>query len=378
MLEHKSLVVLQPTSFCNIDCSYCYLPERAVRNRMSDLVAAATFGAVFGAKALTKPVAFLWHLGEPLAVKPAFYERAFEACARSAAGASYTHSFQTNGILLDDKWIELIKRHQVRIGVSVDGPAEVHDAKRTNRRGEGTHSQVMAGVELLRQAGIPFSTISVLTEASLERPDEMFDFYLQNGLFDVAFNVEEVEGAHRQSSLAEVGALSLYKSFLGRFLQRIDETGGAVKVREVWGIARTLTRSSGSITNTMSEAFRILNVAANGDFSTWCPELITAATLGKRSFIIGNVMTTSIDEAAKSAVFKALSHEIEVGKAKCKAECAYWRFCGGGSPSNKFFEHGRLDVAETMTCRIHVKATADVVMDYMANALQGDARHAAI
>src|SRR5207253_80463 len=90
---------------------------------------------------------------------------------------SFTYTVQTNATLINDEWIRLFKRHGVVVGVSIDGPAFIHDHHRRDGHGTGTHGKVMAGVAKLRDARIPFSVIAVLTDFSLDHPDAMFDFF---------------------------------------------------------------------------------------------------------------------------------------------------------------------------------------------------------
>ena len=89
------------------------------------------------------------------------------------------------------------------IGVSIDGPAALHDANRVTRGGRGSFVQAMRGIERLRAHDIGISVLSVLTAQSIDRPDEMFNFFVDAGLGKVAFNVEEIEGPNLTSSLVE-------------------------------------------------------------------------------------------------------------------------------------------------------------------------------
>src|SRR5262245_929468 len=95
---HRPLVVLQPTTFCNIDCQYCYLPDRSKTKRMSISVIRRIAAEVFGSNLFDGEIAFLWHLGEPLSVPPDFYEEAFSEIARISLeyNRSHAHVFQTN------------------------------------------------------------------------------------------------------------------------------------------------------------------------------------------------------------------------------------------------------------------------------------------
>src|SRR5262245_6188302 len=103
------LLVIQPTPFCNLDCSYCYLPDRLNTRKMSPTTLERTFDWVFSSGLATEPFELLWHAGEPMVMPPAFYDRAAELLARhDPDGTRVTQSFQTNGTLIDDEWCRLI------------------------------------------------------------------------------------------------------------------------------------------------------------------------------------------------------------------------------------------------------------------------------
>jgi len=149
-------------------------------------------------------LSIVWHAGEPLAVPISFYQEAFQAIDElSLSRKRICHSIQTNGTLINDGWCEFIKNHDIRIGLSIDGPELVHDAHRKDRRGQGTHARVMEGVRCLRKHGIDFHVIAVVTERSLDYPDEVFNFFLENGMHQIGFNIEEIEGTNASSTLSQ-------------------------------------------------------------------------------------------------------------------------------------------------------------------------------
>lgn len=371
MNAYRTLVVLQATTFCNINCQYCYLPDRAKTQRMSLDVIRRVAEEVFSSDLVEEPFVFLWHLGEPLAVPIAFYEEAFAEFARinQAYQRTYVHSFQTNATLINEQWVNLIKRYQIKLGISLDGPAFLHDRQRVTRSGKGTHAGVLRGVEILQAHDVPFSVIAVLTDFALDYPDKFFDFYRNLGIDNVGFNIDEIEGIHTSTSFARNNAVERYKFFLTRLLQLSDQHQGAVKFREVWTNLRTITLGTDEPYNTTNQPLRILNVDARGNFSTFCPELVAASSEKYSNFVMGNILRDSLADLAANPVFQLVHREIEDGVALCKSTCAYWNFCGGGAPSNKFFEHGRFDVAETTTCRIHKQATIDVLVEYLEEKL---------
>ncbi|MDI1465402.1 GRRM system radical SAM/SPASM domain protein [Catellatospora sp. KI3] len=360
-LRYRTLVVLQPTTFCNIDCSYCYLTERGSSNRMSPQVQRAAFERVLSSELVQDPVVFLWHLGEPLSVPPRFYEEAFATAAEVAQqhGRSISHGFQTNATLVNEAWVELIRRHRVKVGVSIDGPAFIHDRVRVDRKGRGTHADVMRGVRLLQQAGIGFGAISVLTDFTMDYPEQYYDFFVEAGIDDIGFNIDEVEGGNTTSSFGPQASTQRYERFLERLLDRAAHHHGAVKIREIWTNLAALAFGGEEPVNNTNMPMRIINIDRRGDVTTFCPELVTSG------ITMGNVLVDRIDEMLSNPVFQRVSDEIATGVQLCRQTCQYWRFCGGGSPSNKFFEHGRFDVAETRTCQVHKKATVDVLLRHL-------------
>ncbi|MDI1285324.1 MAG: radical SAM protein, partial [Reyranella sp.] len=180
------MVIIQPTPFCNINCSYCYLPDRSNKHVLSQATVTRLFTELFASGWTNPEITILWHAGEPLAVPISFYREAFATIEglRPKDGprpVRVKHSFQTNGMLITDAWCDLFKEWDVGIGVSIDGPRELHDFHRKTRSGAGTFDKTIAGIRCLREAGYPFHVLSVLSRASLEMPEEMLAFYISEG-----------------------------------------------------------------------------------------------------------------------------------------------------------------------------------------------------
>ena len=146
------LLVVQPTPFCNLDCSYCYLPDRANTRRMTLDTLEQVFRWVFSSGLVREPFTLLWHAGEPLVVPVAWYEAAAALLRRHGEGRPpVTQSVQTNATLIDEEWCDYFRRHEVEVGVSVDGPAFLHDRHRRTRQGRGTLDKVLHGIHLLTE-----------------------------------------------------------------------------------------------------------------------------------------------------------------------------------------------------------------------------------
>lgn len=166
------LLVVQPTPFCNINCSYCYLPDRQSTRRMTSAALEQTFRWVFASGLVQAPFTLLWHAGEPLVLPVAFYQQADELLRRhNVDNVPVLKSFQTNATLIDADWCAYLRQPDIHLGVSVDGPAFLHDRHRKTRQGQGTLDRVLRGIHLLHEHGIPFQVISVLTQDALDYPD---------------------------------------------------------------------------------------------------------------------------------------------------------------------------------------------------------------
>ena len=160
-----TLLVLQASPFCNINCDYCYLPNRTSTRRMSMQVLASAIEKTYASDLVRGELTIIWHAGEPLAVPISWYEEALATISVTApTEANIVHSIQSNGTLLNQRWCDFIKSHDIRVGLSIDGPDFLHDLHRKTRRGDGSHRAAMRGLQLLKDNDIPFHVIAVITQ----------------------------------------------------------------------------------------------------------------------------------------------------------------------------------------------------------------------
>ena len=261
-----------------------------------------------------------------------------------------SHNIQTNGTLLNQAWCNLIKKYKVKIGVSLDGPAFIHDAHRKTRKGLGTHASVMRGVSFLQANNIDFSVIAVLTENSLDYPDEILNFFRENNIQDVGFNIDEIEGANQSSSLEKIGVEERYRAFMKKLYELAKQTNGKLRIREFDEIKNFIYKQR-DITKGQFTPFIMVNIKYNGEFSTFSPELLSMESNTYGDFIIGNLLYDTFDSVCETAKFKQMHEDIQAGVDLCKRTCQYFSLCGGGAPSNKYFENGSFRTSETMYCR---------------------------
>lgn len=361
-----NLVVIQPTTFCNLDCDYCYLPERQLKHKFALELLEPTFRNLFSSPYLKGKFTVVWHAGEPLTVSASFYESAFEVINSISQKFNvnqfpFEHSIQTNATLINQFWCDLIKKYNIRVGVSLDGPAFLHDAHRKTRTGLGTHSSTMRGISYLNKNSIEFSVIAVLTQESLQYPDEIFNFFVENKITKVGFNIEESEGANQDSSLSKAGTDSRYRDFMIRLYDLVKQFKNSLEVREFERVKRSIL-NGGDITLGQSYAFTIISIDHKGDFMTFSPELLSMDSSEYGKFVLGNVVTDSFESVCRTEKFKKINSDIQSGVELCRETCQYFSLCGGGAPANKYFENGSFKSTETMYCRYTQKILTDIVL----------------
>jgi uncharacterized protein len=358
-------VVVQPTPFCNINCSYCYLPQRNVTTVMEQSTVTTLFAKVFSSGWTRDGLTVIWHAGEPLVVPVCFYQTAFEAIeALRPASLQLRHSIQTNGMLITAEWCDLFKKWDVGVGVSIDGPKHLHDAHRVTRTGRGTFDKTLAGIRMLRGANVPFHVISVLSQGGMKVPQEMLDFYLSEGIDNICFNVEESEGDHVSGLFAAGDAQESFKRFLSDFWRLARQSGRVQFVREIDGMLPRVFRPDQSVMkNSQVQPFGMLNVDCHGNVSSFSPELLGLKHADYNDFIVGNINTDSLEDMRVGAPMSAMLRDISAGVDACRESCEYFSVCGGGAPVNKLAENGSFRTTRTSFCGLTQMVPIDLILD---------------
>ena len=182
------MVVLQGTSFCNLNCSYCYLSEQSRRNKsmMGMPTIETTFEKLFSSQYIKEALLVSWHTGEPLVLKPSYYRKAIDTIlkvkkSKSLSNFKIRFDIQTNGTLIDQEWCDLINEFDgiLAIGISCDGPAFLHDIYRKNWSDKPTHNLTHAGMKLLCDNNIKFDVIAVISPETLDYPVEFLEYFSQ-------------------------------------------------------------------------------------------------------------------------------------------------------------------------------------------------------
>jgi uncharacterized protein len=344
-------VVLQPTTWCNLDCRYCYLPLRKLKHQMPLEVAETLAEAVAQFEDSGHPIGVIWHGGEPLAVgqqKFAALLAPFEALRR--AGRVH-HYVQTNATLITETWCDLLVAYDVRVGVSIDAV----NAERVDLRGKPAIDRILRGITYLRVHGIPFSIISVVSNTGIAMPLELLEFLTTLGCHSVGFNIEETEGINtdRQPPTAVQA-----EEFWRRVLSWTREHPAAPPVREVERLAEylRLIRSGQRAEWDRRRLDPIPTVSWKGDVVLLSPELADTPAPEYGDFVAGNVLERPLTEILRDAHRLSYVRDFLTGLDRCQAECEFFDFCRGAQAANRYFENGSLMTTETNYCRVSRQA----------------------
>ena len=360
------LLVVQPTPFCNIDCRYCYLPDRNSKAVVARQTLHNLFSQVFASGWVGDNLSVVWHAGEPMVLPIDFYRAAFCMIDRlKPAGVEVAHSFQTNGTLIDGAWCAFFAEERIGVGVSIDGPKQFHDRYRLTRAGRGTFDRTMAGIRLLRRHQVPFHVISVLSAASMAAPHEMFDFFVEEGIEQVCFNVEESEGDHVSESFGEAGVEAAYYRFLSEFWRLSAAVPGKITfIREIEHAIRQVIRPADApFCNQLVEPFAIISMDWAGNISTFSPELLGLMNPAYDDFLLGNINHDFLIDVPRRPNLTRMLADIQAGVEMCREHCEYFSVCGGGEPVNKLAENGSFASSETTYCRLTKMRATDLVLD---------------
>lgn len=314
---------------CNLHCSYCYYPDGSGRSGapvhpMSDVLLEKLIRETIEANEIQE-VTFTWHGGEPLLAGLDFFRRAVALQKRHAGGKRIVNTLQTNGTLLTADWAAFFRDNGFLVGLSLDGPEDIHDRFRADRGGHPTFSRVMRGLELLHRAGVAFNTLTTVNVRSEGRGAEVYRFlrgvgsrYLQ--LLPVAepdgraFNVSATGFGQFLCDVFDLWVRSdVGETFVSQFDAALCSWCGLPAGTCVYG--RTCAD--------------VLTVECNGDVYA-CDHFADAAHR------LGNLSQASLSELfAQSCRVQFVTDKMNTLPGECR-RCPWLPACGGECPQHRF------------------------------------------
>ncbi|MBP7050167.1 MAG: anaerobic sulfatase maturase [Phycisphaerae bacterium] len=327
-MQPFTLLIKPSGSDCNVDCAYCFYKSRASeighgRQRMSDEVLERLVKDYLG---LRFPLSgFAWQGGEPTLMGLGFFRKAVELQKRyGVAGQEVGNSIQTNAILLDNAdWCRFLHENKFLVGVSIDGPKELHDHHRRDLGGHGTWDRVMAAIRRMKGSGVEYNTLTLVNRLTADHADEIFDFLVGLGVRYLQF-IPCVEVDPQSGQVAEFSVTpKQYGDFLCRVFDRWIAFGpDKLSIRDFDSVLCHCIGGRHTICTFDRQCSQYVVVEHQGDVFP-CDFFV------EPRWRLGNIFETPIEQLANCVQKKAFARMKGNLANKCLV-CRHLAICRGG------------------------------------------------
>jgi uncharacterized protein len=322
---------------CNLGCSYCYYLEKehlyskSDSIRMSDEVLEAYI--VQHINASPDPVIqFSWHGGEPTVLGLDYFHKIVKVQRKyKPPKKRIVNGIQTNGTLLTEEWCSFLAKEGFSVGLSLDGPREIHDKYRLTKHGKPTHKQAMRGYHFLRQHGITPDILCVVNAYNVQYPMQVYDFFKEIKAQYIGFLplVEQAPGEKDGVSRITVPAEAFGEFLCMIFDEWQDHDIGRVNVQIFEEAAKIAFDQHHTLCIFRQTCGDVPVIEYNGDFFS-CDHFVDAA------HHLGNIRDTHLTELLESPEQKAFGQKkLNTLPHYCRV-CEVLAMCNGECPKNRF------------------------------------------
>lgn len=339
-------ITVKATRLCNLRCSYCHDWRSGAGHTMSFEVLANLIHAAC-ADPTHQVIGFGWHGGEPMVLPVSFYENALALQARYQRPGQHIHNrLQTNATLVTDEWARFLVREGFGVGVSIDGPPDIHDRTRVDIAGRGSFDQVLDGLGRLRHHGLDPGVLMTVGRDTVERgAEKTLEFLLSIGARKIGFNPvqpsEHLPAGQAGDDFLPRADMNRFLIDVHRCLLELDDP--TVTVRELKSLMLRMTSDEystcilgGDCTSTFYA------IEPNGDVAN-CDRFH-----GHEHYAFGSIMRSDFAQIRRS-VNRRLRQAADREVAAPRQECRHFAVCSGGCPQQTGLER-RHDPAHDDAC----------------------------
>jgi uncharacterized protein len=330
----SSLLIKPVSAVCNLDCAYCFYLDREAdpykslpgRKMTLETLERLVDGYLF----YSYPASvFAFQGGEPTLAGLSFFEKLVEYQQQYGRnGQSVSNAIQTNGVLLDDNWCKLFRDYNWLVGISIDGPEEVHDLYRYNKAGRGSWKQVIQGIEALQRNRVEFNVLCVLSQANVEKPRELYRFFRSLGIQYIQY-IPLAEFDKDGRAMPFTITPEQYGRFLCETFDLWWPDRRKVRIRFFDNIAEALAGYKPGSCTMHETCDSYVVVEYNGDVYP-CDFFVESG------WRLGNILVDSWPEIARRQQRYRFAAKKTLPHPECEA-CDYQSICHGGCPK---FRHG--------------------------------------
>jgi len=324
---------------CNLSCSYCYYLEKqdlypgSESFRMTDDILEKYIIQHIEA-ATEQVIMFSWHGGEPLLAGLDFFKKVVALQKKHIpSGKRAINGIQTNGIPLDDHWCSFLSEEDFMVGISIDGPDDLHNQHRTDQTGKGSLDLTLRGYELLNRYGITTEILCVLNSLNVKYPLVIYKYFKALDAKYLTFLplVEQLPGSPTGVSPDSVPA-NEFGLFLSRvFDEWVEKDIGRIKVQVFEEAARTAFNQDHTLCIFKINCGGVPVIERNGDFYS-CDHFVDM------DHCLGNIKDKSIADLLDSDEQKAFGMAKSATLPNYCIECPVRIMCNGECPKNRFIK----------------------------------------
>lgn len=322
---------------CNLRCRYCYYLEKIslTSGKPHPLMAddiLEEYVIQHISAATDKMIFFSWHGGEPLLAGIEFFKKVVQLQQKyKPSGSEIVNGIQTNGTLIDDKWCWFLKDEGFIVGISIDGPGELHNSNRRTREDYNTFLNVLRGYELLQMHGVLPEILCVVNSGNVQYPLVLYDFFKELSPEYITF-LPLVERLGASSS--EVSGLSVPSFEFGLFLSAVfdewvEKDIGRIKIQIFEEAARTAFDQEHTLCIFKVNCGGVPVVEHNGDFYS-CDHYVD------EEHRLGNIRDHSLSFFLDNPAQKKFGEAKSLTLPKYCIECEVRDMCNGECPKNRF------------------------------------------
>lgn len=379
--QNIEMLVLQGTTLCNLNCSYCYLSAEGRRSnkKLSIYELRVIFDKVFKSGLIGNRLLICWHSGEPLVLGIEYYREVFSliderAIAHGLENLKIIHDFQTNGVLLSDDWLDFFEEHhgRIQLGISCDGPAQLHDQFRRSWSGRKTHRDLEEKLFLLKERSFSFSAIAVVEYSNLDKLTDVVKYFKPFSPSLNSLSVNLPDRLPSNISCAEISEISMrLKNAIVTLLEEYQRDPLLPLIRDLKFLVEKFEDPAFSTDHRLSmekfsEPLRVCNIFVDGTVSAFYAGSGDPYAIGQeRHGVIGNIFSQELREMLNGSSFRLLERAFDLSHQKCREECEFSSFCSGGYNFIKKSRFGSYETSETPECAVQVKAKVSAVQAWL-------------